>query len=159
MKTIFCILLVCFSTLSYAEMADHVLVVKSKKTLYLEKDGKVFASFPVVFGGNPKGHKEKEGDNRTPEGKYTIDEKKEDSGYYKALHISYPNEQDIAAAKAKGVKPGGKIYIHGQKNGYGWAARVTQSFNWTKGCIALTNANMKKVWDAVKEGTPIDIKP
>lgn len=158
-KKLLLILLLLLPTFIYAETADRVLIVKSEKKLYLEKNGKVFASYPVVFGSNPKGHKEKEGDGRTPEGNYMIDEKKEDSAYYRALHISYPNEKDIAAAKAKGVSPGGKIYIHGQKNGYGWAARVTQMKNWTKGCIALTNHDMKKVWEAVKEGTPIEIKP
>ena len=159
MKTIMFIFLVCFSAFIFAETADHVLIVKSKKMLYLEKNGKVFASYPVVFGSNPKGHKEKKGDGRTPEGRYTIDKKNENVGYYKPLHISYPNEKDIVAAKAKGVDPGGRIYIHGQKNGYGWAERVTQAKDWTKGCIALTNKDMKKVWEAVKAGTPIEIKP
>jgi murein L,D-transpeptidase YafK len=158
-KIIFALLLSCFTVVAYAETADHVVVVKSEKKLYLEKNGKVFASYPVVFGSNPKGHKEKQGDGRTPEGSYIIDKKNEKVGYYKPLHISYPNEKDIAAAKAKGVDPGGRIYIHGQKNGYGWAERVTQAKNWTKGCIALTNKDMKKVWDAVNAGTPIDIKP
>lgn len=159
MKTLLFLLLLLTVTGVFADTADRVLVIKSKKMLYLQKEGKTFASYPVVFGNQPKGHKEKEGDGRTPEGQYIIDEKKEDSGYYKALHISYPNEKDIAAAKAKGVKPGGKIYIHGQKNGYGWAARVTQTINWTKGCIALTNKDMEKVWQAVNVGTPIEIKP
>lgn len=158
-KKILLILLLLLPTFIYAETADRVVVVKSDKKLYLEKNGKVFASYPVVFGSNPKGHKQKQGDGRTPEGSYIIDRKNDKVGFYKAMHISYPNEKDIAEAKAKGVKPGGKIYIHGQKNGYGWAELVTQSKNWTQGCIALTNKDMKKVWEAVKEGTPIDIKP
>jgi murein L,D-transpeptidase YafK len=159
MKTIALLLLLLVTSACYAETADRVLVVKSEKKLYLEKNGKVFASFPVVFGSQPKGHKEKQGDGRTPEGNYTIDRKNDKIGFYKPLHISYPNEKDKAAAKAKGVNPGGRIYIHGQKDGYAWATRVTQSKNWTKGCIALTNPDMKKVWDAVNVGTPIEIKP
>jgi murein L,D-transpeptidase YafK len=159
MKIAFFILLSLLTAFTYAGTADHVLVVKSEKKLYLQKNSKTFATFSVVFGSNPKGHKEKQGDGRTPEGRYTIDRKNDKTGFYKALHISYPSENDIAAAKAKGVNPGGKIYIHGQKLGYAWATRVTQSRNWTKGCIALTNEDMKKVWDAVEEGTPIEIKP
>ena len=139
--------------------ADEVLVSKADKRLHLIKDKKILRSFDVVFGENPIGHKQQEGDERTPEGSYTLDYKKEDSAYFRAIHISYPNAQDIAQAKAKNVKPGGAIMIHGQRNGFGWAARLTQQFNWTNGSIALTNEDMQVVWDSVLPGTPIVIKP
>ena len=145
--------------LSYAELADMVTISKSEKLLYLQNEGKVFASYPVSLGSNPVGHKEKEGDNRTPEGIYTIDARMESSSYFKSLHISYPNSTDIKQAKAKGFAPGGNIMIHGQKNGFGWAAFIVQYFNWTRGCIALTNDNMEKVWQSVQVGTKIEIKP
>ncbi|MES2307472.1 MAG: L,D-transpeptidase family protein [Verrucomicrobiota bacterium] len=139
------------------ERADKILVVKSKMRLFLLKDEKVLFEFPVVFGRNPIWHKECEGDGRTPEGIYTIDFKKEDSRFYKALRISYPNENDRAHATSKGLSPGGQIMIHGQRNGRAWATFWYQCFNWTQGCIALTNPDMEKVWQFVEIGTSIEI--
>ena len=141
------------------EKADFVLVIKSESTLYLKSGGKTLKEFHVVFGKNPKGPKVKEGDKRTPEGRYVLDYKKEDSVYYKAIHISFPNEKDKQHAKELGVNPGGQIMIHGQKNGFVWPASITQLFNWTDGCIALSNKDMDEVWDAVGVGTPILIEP
>ena len=140
-------------------MADLVLVEKHAKKMYLIKNGKPFREYKVAFGANPKGHKQQEGDERTPEGKYILDYKKSDSAFYKAIHISYPNEQDKKRAKEKGVNPGGLIMIHGQKNGYGWLGFITQSFNWTDGCIAVKNIEMDEIWISVNVGTPIIIKP
>ncbi len=141
------------------EYADKVLVDKSNARLYLLRSGQIYRSFPVVFGGQPKGHKQQQGDERTPEGHYTLDYKNPHSSYYKSIHISYPNSADRQRARAKGVNPGGEIMIHGQKNGFGWLAAVTQKYNWTNGCIALSNADMDAVWQAVKVGTPIEIRP
>ncbi|MEQ6289966.1 murein L,D-transpeptidase family protein [Vogesella sp. GCM10023246] len=139
--------------------ADLVLVDKRAQRLYLYQGQRLLAAFPVAFGGQPQGHKQQEGDGRTPEGRYLLDDKKADSGYYKAIHISYPNAADRAAAAARGVSPGGQVMIHGQRNGFGWAAALTQRVNWTNGCIALRNADMQQVWQAVAPGTPIVIRP
>jgi murein L,D-transpeptidase YafK len=147
------------ASLAHAERADLVIVSKSESRLYLERAGKRFASFKVAFGGDPHGHKLQEGDERTPEGEYVLDSKNPSSGYYKAIHISYPNAQDRAAAKVRGVSPGGQVMIHGQKNGLGWLAPIAQLFDWTDGCIALSNDDMKAVWKAVDVGTPIEINP
>jgi len=138
---------------------DSVLVKKAESKMYLVSNGKPVKEYKVAFGANPKGHKQKEGDERTPEGKYILDYKKEDSSFYKAIHISYPSAEDIARAKANGVNPGGLIMIHGQRNGLGWLAWATQWFNWTDGCIAVTNVEMEEIWGLVKIGTPIEIKP
>lgn len=134
-----------------------VKVDKSERRLYLMHQNQVLHEFPIALGGNPEGHKQQEGDNRTPEGRYLLDYKKEDSSFYRAIHISYPNEQDKAAARALGVSPGGLIMIHGQPNWLGWLAPVTQQFDWTEGCIALTNAQMDIVMKLTKVGTPIEI--
>jgi murein L,D-transpeptidase YafK len=142
-----------------ADFADMVVVEKSESRLYLKKDGTILKSFHVVFGANPKGHKQQEGDERTPEGKYILDYKKEDSSFYRAIHISYPNESDIERAASLSVKPGGQIMIHGQKNRLGWLSWITQRFNWTDGCIAVSNKAMDEIWEAVPVGTPIEIKP
>ena len=141
------------------EKADLVIVVKHEYKLYLIKEGKLFASYPVVFGPNPKGHKQQQGDNRTPEGDYVLDYKNPNSKYYKSIHISYPNAEDRANARKRGVSPGGDIMIHGQPNRWGKFSLVTQLFNWTNGCIALSNTDMDAVWDAVDPGTPIQIRP
>jgi murein L,D-transpeptidase YafK len=141
------------------EKADHVVVIKSKKTLTLYHGDRKLATYPVVFGGRPVGHKRREGDKRTPEGHYILDFKKPDSDFYKAIHISYPNAEDIANARRRGVAPGGAIMIHGQRNYLGKAWFITRKFNWTDGCVALSNPDMEAVWQAVEEGTPIEIKP
>lgn len=156
-----CVLLVVLflPAVVFAQKADLVVVRKSGSRLYLEHGGKTFASFQVSFGSQPKGHKQREGDERTPEGRYVLDAKNAKSAFYRSIHISYPNAQDVASAKARGVKPGGQIMIHGQKNGFGWLAPVTQRFNWTDGCVGLSNNDMDAVWSAVDVGTAVQIYP
>ena len=139
--------------------ADLVLVKKSERIMYLIKNNKPFRKYKVAFGANPEGHKQKEGDERTPEGKYILDYKNADSAFYKSIHISYPNEQDKKRAKNSGVNPGGQIMIHGQKNGFGWLSFAAQSFDWTDGCIAVKNDEMDEIWRSIKVGTPISIEP
>ena len=142
-----------------AEKADLVKVVKSERRLYLMKDGEVLDDFHVAFGGTPKGHKERQGDQRTPEGRYVLDWKNSQSKYHLSIHVSYPNTADRAHAKKLGVSPGGDIMVHGQPNGKQAFTWITQRFNWTDGCIALSNENMDKVWAAVDPGTPVVIEP
>ena len=144
---------------SEVQKADAVLVVKSEKRLYLLDEGEAFASYHVTFGEDPKGHKERRGDGRTPEGRYVLDYKNSQSSYYRSIHISYPNAQDRRVAKQLGADPGGDIMIHGQPNGWGWAGFVLQTISWTDGCIALTDSDMDHVWQAVDPGTPIEIRP
>jgi murein L,D-transpeptidase YafK len=142
-----------------AVKADQVVVNKSAARLYLKAQGKTIATFQVAFGAQPQGHKQQQGDERTPEGHYTLDAKNSQSDYYKSIHISYPNAVDRALASRHGVNAGGDIMIHGQPNGWGWLAPITQWLNWTDGCIALTNGDMDEVWRAVDVGTPITILP
>ena len=152
-------ILLCVPAVHSAEKADLVRVVKREKRLYLIRNGEVFASFRAVFGGNPIGHKEQQGDERTPEGRYVLDYKNAGSAYYKSIHISYPNTEDREHARKLGVSAGGDIMIHGQPNGKEVFTPITQRFNWTNGCIALSNKNMEIVWKAVDVGTPIEIEP
>lgn len=157
-RLVFLLFLVASCSVSASEKVDFVLVEKSKGSLTLFRADKPFAVFHVVFGANPVGHKQREGDKRTPEGRYTLDVKKPDSAFHKAIHISYPNEQDIANVSSQGVEPGGAIMVHGQKNGLGWLSAISQLFNWTDGCIALRNDDMDQVWESVDVGTPIEIR-
>ena len=144
--------------LEAGETVDKVLVDKSEEKLFLLGGEEVLAEYTVSFGANPKGHKQKEGDERTPEGAYTLDYKKADSAFYKAIHISYPNAEDKRAADARGEDPGGAIMIHGQRNWVGWLSPITQRFNWTDGCIAVTNGEMDEIWNLVSPGIPIEIR-
>jgi murein L,D-transpeptidase YafK len=139
--------------------ADHVIVDKSHRQLHLQLKGKTFATFPIALGKHPQGHKQQQGDSRTPEGNYILDHKNANSGYYRAIHISYPNKNDKASATAQGVDPGGDVMIHGQRNGFGWTGWFVQYFDWTNGCVALTNEEMALVWRSVEAGTPVTITP
>lgn len=142
------------------QKAEIVVVIKSESKLLLRKGGKVIKKYRVALGGNPRGHKRREGDGRTPEGLYVLDYKNPNSEFYKSIHISYPNADDRKAARKRGVTPGGMIMIHGQKNGGDrLPAKTIQLFNWTDGCIAVTNSEMDEIWRAVEVNTPIRIKP
>ena len=159
MKLIWVVLIFISSSLFSMEKADLVVVTKKENTLILYKNKQIIGSYSVVFGSNPNGHKQQEGDKRTPEGFYTLDYKKEDSAFYKAIHISYPNAQDIENANKLGVSAGSAIMIHGQKVGFGWASFIMQFFNWTSGCIAHKNSDMDLIWNSIDTGTPIEIRP
>lgn len=138
---------------------DRVVVSKSHYSLSLYSRERLVKRFWVALSPNPQGHKLQEGDKRTPEGTYLLDYKKPDSAYYKAIHISYPNEQDRARAQALGVDPGGMILIHGQPNGTPLSGASLQSSNWTDGCIALLNRDMDELWRLIQPGTLIQILP
>ncbi len=137
--------------------ADLVIVDKSDRELTLMRDGEVLRTFTgLQFGAEPHGHKQFEGDERTPEGRYTIDWRNPDSSYHLSLQISYPNADDIAFAEGEGRDPGGDIMLHGQPN---WLPFGSLPGDWTDGCIALSNAEMDALWAAIPNGTPIEIRP
>lgn len=136
---------------------DRVFVDKSDRVLKLMSDGKAIKSYRIALGGSPVGHKQQEGDQRTPVGVYTLDYKNENSIAHRSIHISYPNTADKAYAKKLGVNAGGDIMIHGQMNGFGYLALFNQRRDWTDGCIAVTNDAMDEIMAAVKLGTPIEI--
>lgn len=135
---------------------DLVKVDKSENKLYLLDGDKIVKEYTVALGPAPKGHKTQEGDNKTPEGTYILDYKKDDSYFYRSMHINYPNEADIENAKMKGVNPGGLIMIHGVRDE--WIKLPNQPQNWTNGCIALTNREIDEFLDLVEVGTKIHIE-
>lgn len=138
--------------------ADKVYVKKSTRTLHLLNGDRVLRSYHIALGDQPQGHKQQEGDERTPEGWYTLDWANEHSKAYRSLHISYPNPSDVANAKLRGVNAGGAIMIHGQMNGLASLTTINQQRDWTDGCIAVTNAEMDEIMALVKVGTPILIE-
>lgn len=138
------------------ELADFVLVDKSERTLWVYSGGKAIRKMTgLQFGDAPIGHKRFQGDERTPEGRYTIDYGNPQSRFYLSLHISYPNEADRAYAAAHGRSPGGEIFIHGQPNG----STTRMKGDWTDGCIALSDEEIADLWQIVPDGTPIEIRP
>lgn len=153
------LLLCCVAVADEKLVADSVLVDKSERKLYLIRDNVKYREFGIALGPRPRGHKLHMGDERTPEGRYQLDFKYENSDFYKAIHISYPNEQDIRRAAEHGVDPGGSIMIHGMPNKATLPPSLIQKFNWTDGCIAVMNEEMDEIWHAVKPGTPIEIRP
>ena len=147
---------------SFREMgskADLVLIKKSERRLYLLQNGKVYRDYRIALGKNPRGSKQREGDYRTPEGGYVIDWRNSDSRFYKSIHISYPNENDLASAKSKGADPGGMIMIHGIPNNPDYPVWLFEQIDWTDGCVAVTNEAMDEIWASVEEGTPVKIMP
>ena len=140
-------------------VADRVVIEKSTHTLTLYRGRDPLKTYKVALGPNATGPKEREGDGRTPEGTYTIDSRKHDSAFHRALHISYPNSQDRQRARRLGVAPGGAIMIHGLPNGMGMLGRAHLLRDWTQGCIAVTNEEIEEIWRVVRNGTRVEIKP
>ncbi|CAG1020227.1 hypothetical protein DOJK_00190 [Patescibacteria group bacterium] len=139
--------------------ADKILVEKSARQLSLLAKNQVLKTYTVSLGFQPEGKKQQEGDGRTPEGVYNIDYKNPNSAYHLSLHVSYPDENDTNNAKQRGVSAGGNIMIHGMKNGFGQIGNLHRFKDWTAGCIAVTDKEMDEIWQAVDEGTVIEIKP
>jgi len=141
------------------EAADSVLIVKSERKLYLLKDGEVLRDFDVALGLMPDGAKQREGDFRTPEGRYFLETKNPNSDYFLSVKISYPNADDRARARVQGVDPGGQIMIHGLPNEPKYNESRYLSTDWTDGCVAVSNSDMVDIWLMTKEGMAIEIRP
>lgn len=144
---------------SKPEMADRILVEKSKRAMTLFSGGKVVKTYLVALGGEPVGPKEREGDHKTPEGFYIIDSKNARSRFHLALHVSYPDEADWKRARKLGVSPGGAIMIHGLPKEFAYLGPLHRKTDWTDGCIAVTDEEIEEIWRLVKIGTPVEIRP
>lgn len=135
--------------------ADLVVVMKSKRELYLYRNGLIIAQYPIALGLNPIGTKQMSGDDKTPIGTYTLDWRNPNSDFHRSLHISYPDAADRAHAASLGVSAGSNIMIHGQPD-YDDRPRTG---DWTDGCIAVTDTDIDQIWARVPDGTPIHIYP
>ncbi|MCY3878121.1 MAG: L,D-transpeptidase family protein [Rhodobacteraceae bacterium] len=132
---------------------SHLEVHKGKRRLYALSGDRILENYRISLGFTPVGHKLREGDGKTPVGRYMIDRKNPNSRFYLSLGISYPNRDDSRAAKARGYSAGGDIFIHGQPNRSGGTLRN----DWTEGCIAIANREMRKLYQMVDIGTPVYI--
>jgi murein L,D-transpeptidase YafK len=140
-------------------VADCVLVEKSARRLTLLRGDTPLKTYRIALGREPIGPKEFEGDQRTPEGVYTIDLHKPDSDYHLALHISYPEQRDVDRAAPHNRSAGSDIMIHGLRNGDGWIGAFHRQSDWTAGCIAVTDFEIEEIYRVVPDGTPIEIRP
>jgi murein L,D-transpeptidase YafK len=139
--------------------ADRIVVHKSKRQMLLVREGKVIRRYKIGLGQSPIGHKERQGDSKTPEGQYTISGRNSESSYHLALRISYPSDADVERANQAGDDPGGDIMIHGFPNDEAKSDRHTRTSDWTMGCIAVSNEEIEEIWNLVSDGTPIEINP
>ena len=153
-----CLFIIPFSSYS-KDKIDIIIVKKSERVLYAIKDDKVIKKYNIALGKNPNGHKKVEGDKKTPEGYYFIDGKNAKSKFFLSLHISYPNFHDKQIALKNKVNPGEHIAIHGLPPLNLLAQYLFDGADWTDGCIALNNSDMKELCDLTEEGTQILIRP
>ncbi|MGB8814233.1 MAG: L,D-transpeptidase family protein, partial [Paracoccaceae bacterium] len=127
---------------------------KGARKLYLLHNADVLEAYDVALGFAPVGHKQFEGDGKTPEGTYFISHKNPRSNYHLSVGISYPNDADRAFAQAVGQPPGGDIFIHGRSY---WKGK--NKGDWTFGCIAVRDREIEVIYSMVKPATPIHILP
>ena len=148
------------ASLDTSKKIDKILVVKHKRELYLLSNGKIVKKYKISLGREPIGKKHFEGDKKTPEGIYYINDKNPNSGYHLNLGISYPNREDRAYAKAHGKEPGGLIKIHGFPNNspFHLLGKFHRLFDWTLGCIALMDHELDEIYRNVPIGTEIEIR-
>lgn len=141
------------------ERATALVLDKSARRLTLLRGEKAIRTYQVALGRAPEGHKQQEGDGRTPEGVYSIDFKNPRSRFHLALRVSYPSAADRIAAQSRGVPPGSDIMIHGVRNGLGWLGTWHRALDWTDGCAAVTNSEIEEIWALVDVGVPVEIRP
>lgn len=140
-------------------IADSIVVEKTKHTLTLFEAGFPVRTYQIALGKQPKGDKIKAGDGRTPEGLFHIDSRNPQSKYHMSLHISYPDAAHLERSRSLGASAGGDIMIHGLPPAYADIGAEHVKYNWTEGCIAVTDAEIEEIWRAVPNGAAIQIKP
>ncbi|WP_245652344.1 L,D-transpeptidase family protein [Rufibacter tibetensis] len=133
--------------------------MKSERRLMAYSGGKLVKTYRISLGKKPVGDKQFEGDNKTPEGLYTINDKNPHSGYHRNLGVSYPNASDRREAARLGKSVGGSIKIHGLPNKAPFLGKLHLLYDWTAGCMAVTNEEIEELYNSVAIGTPIEIKP
>ncbi len=164
---IYVFIAVIVAAIVYLNLPEHelnspvgkIIVYKSKRVMDVySPEGNILKSYKIALGKNPVGDKQFEGDNKTPEGIYTINDKNPNSSYHKNLGVSYPNEKDIEEAKSFNKPVGGDIKIHGIRNYMGFFGKFHRLRDWTRGCIAVTDSEIDELYKYTPIGTEIEIK-
>ncbi len=156
---LFSAFLIAGAALAREPVIDKVLVHKHERRLEVFSDGEIIRTYRAALGRQPVGHKLEVGDQRTPEGIYTIDWRHESPDFNLSMHLDYPNLKDQTAAYERGIDPGGMIMIHGTPIDEQYPEWYFEGLDWTNGCIALTNPEMRELWDLVPDGTLVEIRP
>ena len=136
---------------------DLVVIEKAARRMQLFQDGEPVRTYQIALGFTPEGDKTRQGDGKTPEGEFTIDRRNSESAFHLSVGLDYPRTQDIRQAAAGGYSPGGDIFIHGQPNALSDGLKIRG--DWTAGCIAVTNAEMREIWAVTPIGTKVEIRP
>lgn len=136
---------------------DRIVIEKSARRMQLMQAGKPVRTYQIALGFTPEGDKERQGDGKTPEGVFTIDRRNDESTFHLSVGLNYPQPDDVARAAKLGYSPGGDIFIHGQPNALPEGLKIKG--DWTAGCIALSNAEMREVWAVTPIGTEVEIRP
>jgi murein L,D-transpeptidase YafK len=141
------------------QAADSIIVHKAARRLELLRNSEVIGSYPIKLGLDPNGPKMREGDFRTPEGRYRLTRRNPNSDFFLSIQISYPSESDLQRARRNGWAPGGLIMIHGLPNKPRHPLEYYERRDWTDGCIAVSNSDMVEIWLLTGQDTPIEIRP
>lgn len=136
---------------------DRIVIEKSARRMQLMQDGGVVRTYRIALGFTPEGDKQRQGDGMTPEGEFTINRRNDQSAFHLSLGLDYPHQDDLKRAAAGGYSPGGDIFIHAQPNAVGDGFRLRG--DWTNGCIAVTNIEMREIWAVTPIGTKVEIRP
>ena len=148
-----------FRAQTQTKIPDRILILKSAHTMSLMHGTEILKTYKVALSTVPVGAKERAGDHRVPEGIYIVDRKNPQSQFHLALHVSYPNATDRARASKLGVDPGGNIEIHGLEKKYASLGAFHRTYDWTDGCIAVTDAEIEEIYPQIRVGTPVEIRP
>jgi murein L,D-transpeptidase YafK len=138
-------------------IVDRIVIEKAARRMQLFQDGQPVRTYRIALGFAPEGDKLRQGDGKTPEGRFTINRRNPESAFHLSLGLDYPQPEDLRRAAAGGYSPGGDIYIHGQPNALPDGLKLKG--DWTAGCIAVTNAEMREIWAVTPTGTPVEVRP
>lgn len=136
---------------------ERIVIEKAARRMQLIQDGNAVRTYQIALGFTPEGDKVRQGDGKTPEGEFAIDRRNDESSFHLSIGLNYPTPEDVQRAADGGYSPGGDIFIHGQPNALPEGFKLRG--DWTAGCIALTNAEMREVWAVTPIGTKVEIRP
>lgn len=136
---------------------ERIVIEKAARRMQLYQDGQVVRTYQIALGFAPEGDKTRQGDGKTPEGEFVIDRRNESSAFHLSVGLNYPRPEDVQRAAAGGYDPGGDIFIHGQPNALPEGFKLKG--DWTAGCVAVTNTEMREIWAVTPIGTKVEILP
>ena len=136
---------------------DRIVIEKAARRMQLMQDGKAVRTYHIALGFTPEGDKLRQGDGKTPEGIFTIDRRNAESAFHLSVGLNYPQPDDVARAAEAGYSPGGDIFIHGQPNALPDGLKIRG--DWTAGCIAVSNAEIREIWAVTPIGTKVEVLP